>query len=191
MNATAGKIVDGALPLLAEDPALPMTEIARRLGVGRTTLYRAFPDREGLVEQVRIEGSRRIVRALALAGSMQGTGLEVLEACCERLFVLTSELSLLLSDNPVITEDDLAEAAAREGLQGRPDPISLAVTRGRQDGSIDPELPGGWIEALLWTTVLAGRQFADDAGSQYKALGLVLTTMRRSVGRPSHAVTPD
>lgn len=175
------RIIDGAIALIAEERGMPMTEIARRLGVGRTTLYRSFADREDVLEQVRREGARRIVKALAGSGEAGGSGLAMLEGCCERLFGLEAELALMLNENPLITDVDLAAAAAAEGGGDRENPIVVAVRRGHADGSIDPALPAQWIDTLLWTTLVAGRQFAASAGSRHRALNLVLHTMRRAV----------
>lgn len=183
MAGNAEKIIEGAIALLAEDRGMSMAAIARRLGIGRTTLYRSFADRAQLVEQVRREGARRLVEALEAAAGSRGTGLEMLEACCERLFEMEPELSLVLAEHPLITGSDLAAAAVAKGHGDSPSPIDVAVGRGHEDGSIDAELPVRWVDHLLWATLVAGRQFAEESGSRHRALGLVLTTMRRAVGK--------
>lgn len=182
MAGKAETLIDGVITLIAEDRGMSMVEIARRLGVGRTTLYRSFADREDVLEQVRREGARRVFRALSRAGEGEGSGLSMLEDCCERLFGLEAELALMLNENPLITEAEVAAAAADAGRGERESPITLAVRRGHADGSVDPELPAQWIDALLWTTLVAGRQFAELGGSRHRALELVLHTLRRSVG---------
>lgn len=81
---------------------------------------------------------------------------------------MESERSLTLAENPVITESHL---------------VAAAVEKGHGDGSIDTELPARWVDNLLWATPVAGRQIAEESGSRHRALSLVLTTMRRVVGK--------
>ena len=53
-----------SLSALAEDSQASMLEIANAIGVGRTTLYRHFGDRETLVAEVARLGARRFGQAV-------------------------------------------------------------------------------------------------------------------------------
>src|SRR5699024_7501422 len=81
-----------SLSALAEDSQASMLEIASAIGVGRTTLYRHFGDRETLVAEVARLGARRFGRAVLDARPESGTGLEAVERMCERLFTLPEVL---------------------------------------------------------------------------------------------------
>lgn len=51
--ANLARIVAAADELMALDPDVPVGQVARHAGVGRSTLYRHFPSREALVDAVR------------------------------------------------------------------------------------------------------------------------------------------
>lgn len=51
--ANVARIVAAADELMALDPDVPVGQVARHAGVGRSTLYRHFPSREALVDAVR------------------------------------------------------------------------------------------------------------------------------------------
>jgi AcrR family transcriptional regulator len=67
------RVVATAREVLIADPGAPMAELARRAGVGVGSLYRRYPSRELLVQQVCIEAMGRIEaeaqRALARVDS--------------------------------------------------------------------------------------------------------------------------
>ncbi|MGW1194663.1 TetR/AcrR family transcriptional regulator [Streptomyces sp. NPDC002536] len=46
------RILEAALAELTRSPAVPLSTIARKAGVGQGTLYRNFPDRESLILEV-------------------------------------------------------------------------------------------------------------------------------------------
>src|SRR3712207_9514899 len=56
---SADSVVEAAARLLARRPAASMTEVAAAAGVSRATLFRRFPSRPALVEEL----SRRAVHA--------------------------------------------------------------------------------------------------------------------------------
>jgi AcrR family transcriptional regulator len=62
-------VIDAAVELLTADPEASIQEIADRSGLGRTTVYRHFANREalfeGLIEEVLSEGNRRVEAAVA------------------------------------------------------------------------------------------------------------------------------
>src|SRR5690242_18117525 len=58
---TRMRIISAAQELLAEQhpAALSMTEIARRSGVGRATIYRHFTDKEALLDAIALSGDEQ------------------------------------------------------------------------------------------------------------------------------------
>ncbi|EKU46068.1 TetR/AcrR family transcriptional regulator [Brevibacterium casei] len=104
-------LIDGALPLLAADSTASMTDLADGLGVGRTTLYRHFGDREAMIAEVARLGARMFGDAFLSARPEVGTGLDAVERICTQLFTVPDVLTLLFADNPIITDDTFAEVA--------------------------------------------------------------------------------
>lgn len=71
------RILETARRMLAQDPDVPISEIASAVGLGRGTIYRHFPDREALLSAVRSE-ARDAAEAdqddrLRPAGELAGT----------------------------------------------------------------------------------------------------------------------
>ena len=105
-------LVSETLTHLAANPQASMIELSQSIGVGRTTLYRHFGDREALVGAAARLGARRFGEAVMKARPGEGTGLAALERICAELFTLPDVLTLLFADNPIITDESFAEAAA-------------------------------------------------------------------------------
>jgi AcrR family transcriptional regulator len=53
-------VLDAALDVLSEDPAAPMSAVARRAGVGQATLYRRYPAKAALLAAVARQGLQSI-----------------------------------------------------------------------------------------------------------------------------------
>lgn len=183
-NLSRQAILDGAITLVAQDRNMALSEVARRLGIGRTSLYRHFSDRGTLLEQVRIEGARRVIAAIVAARPGEGSGLSAIERVCEHLFDLGPVLSLLLADNPIITDADLERPDVWEAVGSSDmsvDSMQTAIARGHRDGTIDTSLPADWIETFVWMTMAAGHLYAEQVASRRTALDLVLHSARRSL----------
>lgn len=78
-------LVSETLTHLAANPQASMIELSQSIGVGRTTLYRHFGDREALVGAAARLGARRFGEAVMKARPGEGTGLAALERICAEL----------------------------------------------------------------------------------------------------------
>ncbi|MEU1404993.1 TetR/AcrR family transcriptional regulator [Streptomyces sp. NPDC005728] len=93
--------------------AAPLDEIARRAGVNIATLYRRFPDREALVQQVVIDGFNLVIEAAhqALDAAPQDP-LAAVEGFLLRLVDERDTLVLPLVGGPVPATRETAELQA-------------------------------------------------------------------------------
>jgi AcrR family transcriptional regulator len=64
---SVASILDAALEALTRDPEASMTEIARRAGVVRATIYVHFPTRESLIEAVTERAIAEVTEMMAAA----------------------------------------------------------------------------------------------------------------------------
>ena len=204
-------LVSEALTCLAAKPQASMIELSQSIGVGRTTLYRHFGDREALVGAVARLGARRFGEAVMKARPDEGAGLTALERICAELFTLPDVLTLLFADNPIITDETFAEVAAesRTGAESRAgaeskddgpgsagrdaeetgadaDPLEAVIARGQADGSIDESVPIGWAAAFVYLTVGSGHLFSvsagvDDPTVRAQSLELTIRAVRRTL----------
>lgn len=172
-----------SLSALAENSQASMLEIASAIGVGRTTLYRHFGDRETLVAEVARLGARRFGRAVLDARPEAGTGLEAVERMCERLFALPEVLTLMFADDPIVTDDAFAEAAP-DGSDD--DVLEWVIARGQADGSITEEVPVTWAAMYVFLTIGSGHLFglSEDSAEperRRRALELTIRAVRKTL----------
>lgn len=157
---TRRDIVAAAVRCWSQDSATSLTEIARQAGVGRTTLNRYFSSREELLTEVSGLARQQFVGAMQDAELERGTGLAAVLRAAEALYGISDVLGLIFSDNAVVDPDEWEESAA-PAPSHPPDPaeagtsLTEAIGRGHADGSIDEDLPPGWIETFVWTTLFA------------------------------------
>lgn len=201
-------LVSETLTHLAANPQASMIELSQSIGVGRTTLYRHFGDREALVGAAALLGARRFGEAVMKARPGEGTGLAALERICAELFTLPDVLTLLFADNPIITDETFAEAAAEsrtdaEGAGGGPesagddaeeegadaDPLEAVIARGQADGSIDEGVPIGWAAAFVYLTIGSGHLYSvsvgvDDPTARAQSLELTIRAVRKTLASP-------
>ncbi|SDR85566.1 DNA-binding transcriptional regulator, AcrR family [Brevibacterium siliguriense] len=185
-------LVSEALTHLAANPQASMIELSQSIGVGRTTLYRHFGDREALVGAAARLGARRFGEAVMKARPGEGAGLAALERICAELFTLPDVLTLLFADNPIITDETFAEAAAesRSGAESRADaeddPLEAVIARGQADGSIDEGVPIGWAAAFVYLTIGSGHLYSvsvgvDDPTARAQSLELTIRAVRKTL----------
>ena len=187
-------LVSEALTRLAANPQASMIELSQSIGVGRTTLYRHFGDREALVGAAARLGARRFGEAVMKARPGEGTGLAALERICAELFTLPDVLTLLFADNPIITDETFAEAAAesradaeaRTGADAEDDPLEAVIARGQADGSIDDGVPIGWAAAFVYLTIGSGHLYSvsvgvDDPTARAQSLELTIRAVRKTL----------
>ncbi|MDR7280905.1 TetR/AcrR family transcriptional regulator [Catenuloplanes atrovinosus] len=181
---TRRAILDAAIAALGRNPAASLAEIATAAGVGRTTLHRYFADRSDLLAAVNTEGIARIDRAVRLARLPEGTGGDAIARLAREYFDLGDLLSLLFAD-PQLVGDPTWEGGA-DACDPR---LEEVVTRGHRDGTIDPELPPGWVQSLIWSQLYAGWGYTAAGASRHDALRLVLRTLTGALApRPDREV---
>ncbi|MER5530344.1 TetR/AcrR family transcriptional regulator [Streptomyces sp. NPDC002677] len=143
--------------------AAPLDEIARRAGVNIATLYRRFPDREALVQQVVLDGFATVADAArrALDTAPRDT-LAAVEGFLLHLVDERDTLVLPLIGGPVATSPEAVE------LQGRIAPLLEEVlTLARSRGAIRPDVTH---MDLITTGALVCRPMPYLPAEQAKAL---------------------
>jgi AcrR family transcriptional regulator len=178
---TRQAIVDAAIEVLGRNPAASLGDIATAADVGRTTLHRYFAERADLLTAVGAEAVARLARATAQARTAEGTGASGVRRLCQEYFDLGDLLSLIFS------EPELCADPATGGPAGCDPAFTALVERGHRDGSIDPELPAGWVQSLVWSQLYAGWAYLAETGaSRHEVLRLILRTVDGAI-----AARPD
>jgi AcrR family transcriptional regulator len=143
-------------------PDVSLDDIARRAGVGPTTLYRHFPERDDLVEAVLDE------LIAATRGGVDSDGeIDPLEAF-ESMFTDSCDLS----DAETETFLRLAATSSRAGAHAQRlivDLVEPVTTRLRDAGGLHPGITAGDIAMFIRMTVAA-----DDHAGRAKAVQVML-----------------
>lgn len=141
-------IVDAAAAALMENPQASISEIADRAGLTRATVYRHYPDRDGLVRAVALMASREIVpellktmRALSWNESMQ-----LLAEQAMALGARYHDLILMVAPH--------LEETARITVEG--EPIQAEIAARRELGEITSPLSDAWLALCIRSLCLAG-----------------------------------
>ncbi|BCY10667.1 TetR/AcrR family transcriptional regulator [Actinoplanes sp. L3-i22] len=155
------RIVDAATKALADGRDLVKIEtIAQEAGVGVGTLYRNFPSREALVEEVyRSELARLCAMAPRLAADLAPPA--ALREFMRRYqdFVATKR-GMAEALRAVIASGAITSGQTREHLNGAIDAILAA---GRADGSLRGDVRPGDVSASMAGVMLAAAD-VDQAG---------------------------
>lgn len=150
-SRTRRSILTAAISLMAARPEAPMTDIAEAAGVSRSTLHRYFPDRTALGAAMDELAQSAWIDAVRSARLEEDSGLEAFRRLCAELLDRLDVLAwwMVRPDSWEDDEEPTAEDAA----------IISALSRGREDGSIDPAIRSDWLQNMMWA-VLYAVQFA-------------------------------
>ncbi len=161
------RIIDAASQALASGQDLGKIEaIAREAGVGIGTLYRNFPSREALVEEVyRSELARLCATAPVLAAELPPP--EALREFMRRYqgFVATKR-GMAEALRAVIASGAISHGQTREHLNGA---IATILEAGHRDGSLRADVPLADISASMAGVMVAASD-PDQAGRMLQLL---------------------
>ncbi|HET6831843.1 MAG TPA: TetR/AcrR family transcriptional regulator [Solirubrobacterales bacterium] len=168
-------VVDTAIELLAEDPDAGMAEIAERTGLGRTTVYRHFPNRkalfEGLAEEVIRQGNSEIEAAVAQDPAVSA----VLRAAAAMNVELGMRYPFLFA-HQAVTKPALQRVSRRGG-----DALTDFLAGARERGEVRTDQPLRWLMAaqLAISLAMIGDLLAGRIGREQAApfLGETLIAM--------------
>lgn len=138
-------ILDAALEALASDPDSSMSEIARRAGVVRATIYVHFPTREALLDAVMERAVADVAEATKGAEPDRGEPAEALERVLRATWRELARFHALLAIN---TARLSAEELHRRHLPVL-DQLEPLIRRGQNAGVFRSDLPVAWHLAVL------------------------------------------
>lgn len=174
-------IIGASVELLSVNPNVSMTEIARRAGVGRVTLYAHFPSRQALVEAVVASAISEAETALLdahLDALPADAAIEVLLRTCWD--VLDRFRRIRIAARAELGEQRLRRTHDRAFAH-----VERLISRGRRDGVFRSDLPQEWLVATFYALlhaaseeVQAGRLRRSNVPTLLSAT--VLPVLRRS-----------
>jgi AcrR family transcriptional regulator len=161
------RLVTCALGLFAErGPGVGMEDVARAAGLGVGTLYRHFPDRRALVEEIAVRALRCLdaqIRALSAEDLSRWDVLtQVVAYCTVQPLALIKSLA---DDGPVPRERDTLQNEV-DGL------LRELVGQAQDEGCVRRDISPAEVVEILSTTVCRPGARADDALTRVMLDGL-------------------
>ena len=174
-------ILDAALEALASDPDSSMSEIARRAGVVRATVYVHFPTRTDLLDAVMEYATAQVVEAMKGAEPHRSEPAEALERVLRATWRQLAQFHGLLALN--------AARLSVEELHRRHvpmlDQIEPLIERGQKQGVFRSDLPVAWHLAVVRAIVHAASAAVQGGRlAESEAEAAMLTTAINAIATP-------
>lgn len=158
-------VIDAALDLLSEQPNASMAAIAEHSGLGRTTVYRHFPNRDDLIRAIF---ERIVAEAQAATSAVIDRDLPAREILFElgAAIIGIGHRFQFLADARNVGDEVILESTLNPD-----DPVRHFLTSAQQEGAVRTDMPVQWmlstINGLAGSTMLelaAGRVTPKEAG---------------------------
>lgn len=151
LGPTARGILTSAARTLADrGSAVSMTEIASRSGVGRATLYRHFPTREILLQELQRVVVESVGEGLRAAQLETLPASEALDRAVRVVLAVGHEYAVVIREQVPVPRD-VAERLVRN-------PIRAMLSRGQAEGLLGSEYSLEWLEDMFIGLAQAGVQ---------------------------------
>jgi AcrR family transcriptional regulator len=175
-------ILDAGLEALASDPDSSMSEIARRAGVVRATIYVHFPTRTALLDAVMEHAVDQVVAAMKHAEPARGRPAEALERVLLATWRELARFHGLLALN---TARLSAEELHRRHVPML-DQLEPLIERGQQEGVFRSDLPVVWHLAVIRAIVHAASAAIQGGRlEESEAEAAMLTTALAAIAAPA------
>jgi AcrR family transcriptional regulator len=148
-DRSVASILDAALEALASDPDSSMSEIARRAGVVRATVYVHFPTREMLLDAVMEYAVGQVAEATRGAEPDHGEPAEALARVLRATWRRLAQFHWLLAINTARLSAEELHRRHRPVL----DQLEPLIKRGQKQGVFRSDLPVSWLLAVTRSIV--------------------------------------
>src|ERR687897_1492380 len=178
-DRSVAAILDAALEALASDPDSSMSEIARRAGVVRATIYVHFPTRESLLDAVMEYAINQVVEAMRGSEPHRGAPVEALERVLRATWRQLAQFHGLLALN---TARLSAEELHRRHVPML-DQLEPLIERGQKQGVFRNDLPVTWLLAVIRSLVhTASHEIRGGRLTHSEAEAAMLSTILAAIG---------
>src|SRR5579859_402468 len=180
-------ILDAALGALADDPEVSMSEIARRAGVVRATVYVHFPTREALVAAITERAMAEATEAIRATGPQRGEAAEALTRLLRASWRFLGRYHAVVALNTRLGAEHMRTLHQPVVRLIRP-----LLKRGQASGAFDPDFPLDWMLAVLLDLVhAASREVAAGRLPAARAEQILIATVTGAFSGAGRAQEPD
>ena len=181
-DRSVAAILDAALEALASDPDSSMSEIARRAGVVRATVYVHFPTREALLDAVMEYAVGQVAEATRDAEPQRGEPAEALARVLAATWRQLGQFHGLLALN---TARLSAEELHRRHLPVL-DQLEPLIGRGQKQGVFRTDVPVSWLLAVTRSIVhTASHEIRGGRIAESEVEATLISTVLGAIGGAS------
>lgn len=148
-------VIEAGVEMLASDPGAGVQEVADASGLGRTTVYRHFPDRESLLEAVITEILGRARRELEEAVAVSDP-----EAAIRALGATSVDLALRFGR--LFASRDGVSPAYEAFKRDENSPARRFLAAARERSQIRTDMPVAWMRSVIQAVTFAA---IDEIGA--------------------------
>ncbi|MEV5136050.1 TetR family transcriptional regulator [Streptomyces syringium] len=178
-NRTERAIVTAAVRVWARDRAATLPQVAEAAEVGRTTLHRYFPERDGLLRAATERALEVIGGAIAEADPDKGHPLDAMRRVIAALASASDAIMFVFGDQSLVR--DVAPTIEPD-LPAPHDPVIDLIRRGQAEDVFDDQLSAEWIQQVLWgVTYTAFEQVERGALAKFDVTATVTRTLEQGV----------
>jgi AcrR family transcriptional regulator len=178
-NRTERAIVTAAVSLWMRDRTATLPQIAEAAEVGRTTLHRYFPEREGLLRAATEHALEVVAGAIAEANPDKGHPLEAMRRVIAALASASEAIMFVFGDQSLVRE---VAPVAEPDLPTPHDPVIDLIRRGQAEGVFDDQLSAEWIQQVLWgVSYTAFEQVEQGALAKFDVVATVTRTLEHGI----------
>jgi TetR/AcrR family transcriptional regulator, mexCD-oprJ operon repressor len=157
----ASAIVEAAAAVFAErGDAASMSDVANMASVARATVYRYFPSREALLEQLGSVAVEEAGQGLAAA--------RLDEVAIEEAFSRAVRALVVVGDYFVVLARERASVAPEEFDRRVGGVLRALIERGRSLGEIREDVPAAWLVEVLIGVIVSVLAASSSAGAEDK-----------------------
>ncbi|TML06370.1 MAG: TetR/AcrR family transcriptional regulator [Actinobacteria bacterium] len=176
------RILDAALEALTDDLDASMTEIARRAGVVRATIYVHYPTRDELLDAVTARAFSEIGEAIAAADPQRGEPIDALRRVVAATWRKLGRYHALVA---ITTARDTSEEV-HERHAGVLDQLLPLVRRGQHSGAFRADVPADWHLSMLIALIhAASAEVRAGRVDDHDAEAAVTATVIGALARPA------
>ncbi len=156
----AGAIRDAAATVLARREQASMSEVAEAAGVARATLYRYFPTREALLEDMGRFALDETSARLEAAGLDRVAVPDAFERAVRTLVGIGDYFVVLVRERA-------SAGAEQDGFDQRvATPLRRLIERGQSEGELRDDVPASWLFESLLSLIVSVLPSAPTLGPE-------------------------